>query len=518
MRNYRAAQLAKFAGAKIVGDGDVEVGPDVVIDSRQATPGCLFVAFPGEHVDGADFAPAAIQAGAAAVLSHRDLEVDVPVLVADDPTQALTRIGQAVVADSGQLTVIGLTGSSGKTTTKDILGQILSLDGPTVAPAGSLNNEIGVPLTACKVDDSTRYLVAEMGARGIGHIRWLCGIVPPQISMVINVGHAHIGEFGSQEVIAQAKSEIVECLGADGIAVLNADDPLVAQMSAKARARVFWFGFGIPDDYAHVQETPGTVLVQAVDITADPYQRPRFTLVIHRVSETGWESQSYPIALKLIGSHMVVDSMAAVAAALAAGVAPETAAAGLNGARTQSRMRMDLIELANGAAILDDSYNANPDSMAAALRTVGEMKAAPAPKEATPAVNRLIAVLGDMLELGPDAPGYHLRVGELAAEAGCDQVIAVGEYAADIISGVGDRADAVIAGDVEQAAALIDLEPNDLVLIKASRGLALDRVARRLEARYGRSGQLSDDPTISASADGSANPTVTAGVHPGESR
>lgn len=227
MRSYEVAQLASVIHADVVGDPAARVGPDVVIDSRQVSEGCLFVAIKGERFDGHQFVAAAATDGAAAALVSEPVDVDIPQLVVSDTAEGLTALATGIVAAALQsgLTSIGLTGSSGKTSTKDLLAQILSDDAETVAPPGSLNNEIGVPLTACRVGAHTRYLVSELGARGIGHIAHLCRIVSPTIGLVLNVGVAHLGEFGGVEATALAKGELVEGLPKAGWAILNADDP-----------------------------------------------------------------------------------------------------------------------------------------------------------------------------------------------------------------------------------------------------------------------------------------------------
>ena len=213
----------------------------LVIDSRQASAGSLFVALPGEHVDGHDYVAAAVDNGAAAALTARPVpDAGGCCLVVEDPLVAAGRVARDQVERgvAGGLRVVAITGSAGKTSTKDLLAQLLEPVGPTVAPVGNLNNEIGLPLTVCRIEETTRYLVAEMGARGIGHIAYLCTIAPPQVAAVLNVGSAHVGEFGGQQQIAVAKGEIVEALPADGTAVLNADDPLVWAMRTRTAARI----------------------------------------------------------------------------------------------------------------------------------------------------------------------------------------------------------------------------------------------------------------------------------------
>src|ERR1700761_3560846 len=218
---------------------DVMVTGPVVIDSRQATPGALFAALPGERVDGHDYAASAARNGAAAILAARPLpEAGAPVIVVADVTLALGMLARAVLDRLPDATVVGITGSSGKTSTKDLTAQVVERLGPTVAPEGSLNNEIGLPLTVLRADEDTRYLVLEMSARGIGHIAYLTGIAPPTIGAVLNVGRAHAGEFGSLDAVAKAKGELVEALPADGLAVLNADDVNVASMAARPQARI----------------------------------------------------------------------------------------------------------------------------------------------------------------------------------------------------------------------------------------------------------------------------------------
>ena len=233
------AQIAEITGGQLHGEPAALVSGEVVIDSRRARAGGLFAAVAGERTDGHDFASAAVAAGAVAVLATRPVPVP-SVLVAGIPA-ALAALARFVVDSLPAIAIAGITGSSGKTTTKDMAAQLVERLGPTVAPAGSFNNEFGHPLTVLRADSSTRYLVLELSARGIGHIAYLCRVAPPRYGVVLNVGHAHAGEFGGLDQVARAKGELVEALPADGVAILNADDPRVLAMAARTQARVVTF-------------------------------------------------------------------------------------------------------------------------------------------------------------------------------------------------------------------------------------------------------------------------------------
>ncbi len=473
MQPITLAELARATGGHLarVADPDALVGPDVVIDSRRATPGALFVAIPGERVDGHDFLRAAAAGGAVAALTAREVDAGLPQVVVDDPVAGLARLARHVVdrERARGLVVVGVTGSSGKTSTKDLIGQVLQGFGATVVPPGSFNNEIGAPLTACRVDADTRFLVSEMGARGIGHIRALTEVTPPDVGAVLNVGHAHVGEFGSVEGIARAKGELVEALGADGWAVLNADDPLVAAMAVRTPARIAsWSLVGEPS--LRQGQGPG-LSVWASDIVADDLQRFSFTLHAAGVVEG-----SAPVTLGVLGRHNVANALAAATVALAAGLDPAPVADALTAARPQSRWRMELGSRADGLAILNDAYNANPDSMAAALHSVVGLR--------RPG-GRVVAAVGDMLELGDDSARAHREVGELAARLGVDEVVAVGAFGNHVVDGVaagGGRGQYL--GDKDELTRHLraTLGPRDVVLVKASRGLALETVAEALAA------------------------------------
>ncbi|WP_330465982.1 UDP-N-acetylmuramoyl-tripeptide--D-alanyl-D-alanine ligase [Micromonospora zamorensis] len=443
-----ALSLAEVAAAV---DGRLEaadpaatVTGSVEFDSRKVGPGSLFVAFPGEKVDGHDYAATAIQAGAVAVLGSRAVP-GVPMVLVDDALTAMGRLARAAVDRLPELTVIGVTGSSGKTTTKDLIGQLTARLGATVAPPGSFNNELGHPYTALQAGPDTRYLVMEKGARGIGHVRYLCELVPPRISVVLNVGTSHIGEFGSQDAIAQAKGELVEALPADGLAVLNADDPRVDAMAGRTGARVVRYG-----------EAPDAD-VRAEDVTLDERGYPSYTLVTPEGRAA--------VRLGLTGRHQVGNTLAAAAVARELGMPLAELATALGELGLVSTRRMDVFDRPDGVTVIDDSYNANPASMAVAVRALASIGQG----------RRTVAVLGYMAELGPFERDGHAEVGQLVAELGVDRLLVVGEPAAPIHEGATAVAnwggESVLLTDQAAAVEVLrsELRPGDVVLVKGSR-------------------------------------------------
>ena len=442
-------EIAAGTGGRLVNADPAAVvtGP-VEYDSRLLVPGGLFVAFDGEKVDGHEFAGIAIDAGAVAVLGTRD--TGRPGIVVPDQLTALARLARVVVDRLDGLTVIGLTGSSGKTTTKDYIGQVLSRLGPTIAPPGSLNNELGHPYTVLKATPETRFLVLEMGARGIGHIRHLAEVAPPEIGVVLNVGAAHIGEFGSMEQTALAKGELVEAVPGWGAAILNADDPLVAAMAYRVRgARVLFFG-----------ESPAAK-IRATDVTLDERGRASFTL--RSVAGPHEPDATRPVRLAVTGRHQVSNALAAAAVGLWCGLDLDAVAAALGEIGIRSSRRMDVFDRPDGVTVIDDSYNANPSSTAAALRALAAIGAG----------RRTTAVLGYMAELGEQEIAGHREVGRLAAELGVDRLVAVADNAAGILDGAraveGWTGEAHFAADQQAAIKLLTLEPGDVVLVKGSR-------------------------------------------------
>ena len=464
-------EVAAVLGAELTGPGDpAALVTSVSADTRTIGPGALFVALPGARADGHVFVPAAYAAGAVAALTRHPVP-DALCLVVADPLVALGRLARHLVdrAAANRLRVVGITGSQGKTSTKDLLSQVLEPAGPTVAPAGNLNNELGVPLTVSRIDEQTRFLVAEMGARGIGHIAYLCDIAPPLVGVVLNVGQAHVGEFGGRSAIAQAKGELVEALPADGFAVLNAADPLVWAMRDRTAAQVLSYSIDA------APEGPG---VWAFDLTSDPLGRYAFRL---HGADLGQSGSEVPVQLQVAGRHQVANALAAAGAAVALGLDLGAVAAGLSAATGRSRWRMELSQRRDGVTVLNDAYNANPDSMRAAVDTLAELG-----RQRT---RRTWAVLGDMLELGEVAEQAHAELGAFVADRGIDRLVAVGAYAEPMAAAAragGLTQTGAVRVHADKAAAQADvlgrLAPGDVVLVKASRGLALDTVAEAILA------------------------------------
>lgn len=404
------------------------------IDSRLIRGGELFVALRAER-DGHDFVDVALDAGAGACLTERPVGRGTSVVV-DDTFAALTRLATHVRRRLPER-VVGITGSVGKTSTKDLLEGALGRRYRVSASPRSFNNELGVPLTVLNVPDGTEAVVVEMGTRGHGHITALCAVARPVVGVVTAVGLSHSEFIGTIDDVAAAKAELVEALPAHGTAVLNADAPLVAAMASRTEAQVVTFGVAAGD-------------VRAEGIEVDGDLRPAFRLC------TPWGSAA--VTLRVRGHHQVWNALAAAAAALACGTGVEAAAAGLRDAQG-SPWRMELHRAPSGALVLNDAYNANPLSMEAALRSLAELPA-----------RRRAAVLGIMAELGDAGPAEHARMGALAAELGV-RVIAVAApaYGGEVVDSAG-----------EALALLGEVGTGDAVLVKGSRAAGLESVAGTL--------------------------------------
>lgn len=448
---WTLGRVAEAVGGRLVGD-DVAVTGAVVTDSREAGEGALYVARVGETTDGHLFlADVRSRGGVGAIVTDRAQAeaAGIPAVVVDDATVALGDLARAHLRrlrEAGCVRVIAITGSAGKTTTKDLLAQVCSRMGPTVAPRLSFNNEVGLPLTVLTADASTQYLVLEAGASGPGHLAYLTSIAPPDIAVELLVGQAHLGGFGSIEALANAKAELVDGLARGGIAVLNADDARVAAMAERAE-RVVTFG------------RDPSATVRAEDLTVAGL-RPHFTLV--------WPGGEARVSSPLVGAHHVTNILAAAAVALTLGCDGEDVARALSEAGALSPHRMAISELPGDVVLIDDSYNANPDSLRAGLDALAAIAAERS--------GRTLAVIGQMLELGDDAPALHAACGTYAASVGLDYTISLGGLADEFARAAG--AHESVTGYREAAERVLAIaQPGDTVLVKGSNSSNAHRVA-----------------------------------------
>ncbi|TFC96661.1 MULTISPECIES: UDP-N-acetylmuramoyl-tripeptide--D-alanyl-D-alanine ligase [Cryobacterium] len=429
-------------------------------DSRDTVPGSTFVAKPGEVTDGHLFAPAAVERGATLLLVERHLDLPVAQIVVPDTVTALGDLATFVVAHvraAGNLKIVAVTGSNGKTTTKNLIRAVLERVGPTVAARASFNNEVGAPLTMLELTQDTRFLVAEMGASGVGEIARLIRMARPDVGIVLKVGLAHAGEFGGIEATVIAKTEMVSELLATDVAILNADDPRVAGMAASTAARIVWFGqygdSGVRATEVHASATGTT-----------------FTLRL-----TSGESRQ--VAFRVLGEHHVMNALAAAAAAEVLGVAIDDIVSALESVHTAERWRMQVLGGRDGVTVINDAYNASPDSMTAALKTLAQI--------AVPG-RRTIAVLGEMSELGELAGEEHDRVGLLAVRLNISQLVVVGRAArrmhiSTINEGSWDGESAFVESADEAFEMLRDtVQPGDTVLVKSSNSAGLRFLGDRL--------------------------------------
>jgi UDP-N-acetylmuramoyl-tripeptide--D-alanyl-D-alanine ligase len=448
-------QAARIMGGTAPNPDPSAVVTGASIDSRKIRTGDLFFALKGERVDGHTFVPDALMQGAAAAVVvevRNDVDSGRQILV-HSPAEGMIALA-GWVRDMVNPVVVGITGSTGKTSVKDLLASILRPKRRIVASEGSFNNELGVPLTLMQIRSDTEVAVCEMGARGLGQIKLLCDLARPQVGVVTNVGVAHFELFGSQEAIANAKAELVRSLPEGGAAVLNADDRLVRAMAGDTKGEVLTYG---------IDQDAG---LRAEGVRADNLGRPSFRMVRG--------DQEVEVSLGVSGLHQVSNSLAASAAALALGLTLEECREGLIAARLSS-WRMEIRQV-QGAVVVNDAYNANPTSMASALETCGWM-VAPG--------GRLIAVLGYMAELGAIEAAEHYRVGELAA-ATVHRLVVVGSLAAPIAEGAEQAGltDVIrVNGRDEAVDAIGRLAAGDVLLVKGSRIAALESVAGMVEER-----------------------------------
>lgn len=466
-----ALTLAEIAGAV---DGalrpDAGLGPDSTIggsvqtDSRLCRAGDVFIAKPGEVTDGHLFAPAAVRGGAALIIVERELDLPVAQIVVPDAVRALGALARFVVARvraRGLLKVVAVTGSNGKTTTKNLLRTVLEHVGPTVAPQGSFNNHVGAPITMLQIDETTEFLVVEMGASEPGAIERLVGIARPDVGIVLSVGLAHAGGFGGIDATTLEKSAMVTALHETDVAVLNADDPRVAGMAALTRALVVRFGLG------------AGASVRASDVQAS---LSGTTFTLHLAS-----GESRAVSFRVLGEHHVMNALAAAAAAEVLGVPIDDIVAALESVHRAERWRMEVLGGREGVTIINDAYNASPDSMTAALKTLAQISAPG---------RRTIAVLGEMAELGDLAGEEHDRIGLLSVRLNISQLVVVGSNARRMhISTIQQGAWDGESAFVETADAAFELlrdtlRPGDTVLVKSSNSAGLRFLGDRLGELY----------------------------------
>ena len=462
MIDLRVDEIAAAISGRVFGAPDAAalvVGGDVQTDSREVRPGSIFFALPGERSDGHLFAREAVDAGAALLIVERELPITAPQIVVNDGLVALSALAREVVARvraAGELKVLAVTGSNGKTTTKNMLRAILADQGNTVAPQGSFNNEVGAPISMLGIDFSSRFLIVEMGADAVGDIAKLVSIATPDVGIVLTVGFAHIGKFGSADAIERAKSEMVTDLPLTSIAVLNADDHRVSRMAAVTSAPVVRFGLDASAE------------VRAVDIDTS-VEGTSFTLVA--------DGQSQRVQLRILGEHHVTNALAAITASRALGIPVADAVRSLESLSRAERWRMELLENADGVIVINDAYNASPDSMAAALKTLAQL---------TGYDRRSFAVLGEMAELGDYADDEHDRMGRLAVRLNVKQLVVVGHNARHIHNAAGLEGswdgESIFVETADEAYDLLrdKLRKGDVVLVKSSKSAGLRFLGDRL--------------------------------------
>jgi UDP-N-acetylmuramoyl-tripeptide--D-alanyl-D-alanine ligase len=462
VRPVAAEILAKTVAGKLVAGNPEAVVSAVGIDSRQVTSGELFVAIRGERHDGHDFMIGSVAAGAAGVMGER-FTADQLAFIArqarfavqvDDTLLALQRLA-ADYRSSLDATCIAVTGSTGKTTAKDMIGTALSGSARTFATEGNFNTEIGLPLTILGSPDTVEILILEMGMRGLGQIELLCSIARPDMGVITNVNDTHIELLGSRERIALAKSELVDAIPPDGGIVLNGDDPLVASMAGRCRGRVLTVGLG-----EHCDLVACNLKSRGVDGI--------------QFSVRGRE-QVDQVRVALPGMHNVYNALLALGVCHLVGYPAELAAERFE-TFTGSAMRMSIRTTASGITVIDDSYNASPASMQAALNTLMDI-----------GQGRTIAVLGDMLELGHLSESAHREAGRFIADEGPDVIVTVGERARLISEQIRSMDSNKVAEHFSTNAQAIDrlrslLRPGDTVLVKGSRGAHMDDVVEGLLA------------------------------------
>ena len=445
----KASEIAQVIGGELHGT-DVEVTARAFLSSNQCIEGSIFLAIKGEKFDGHDFVTEAFSHGA--VLAITSMKVSERCIVVPDVTTAIGTLAGHVRRQLKNLTVIGITGSQGKTTTKELLAAVLSSRAETVSPQGNNNNELGVPITLLQCTENTQYCVVEMGARHQGDIAKLAEIAKPNIGVVLKVAAAHLGEFGSLEVIAKTKSEMISSLSSDAIAILGQYDPMTTAMASLHNGTVFTFGE-----------------ISSADIRATDIElrdgRAHFELVTPEGRST--------VALRQYGLHQIPNALAAAAVAHALNFTSDQIAGALSTAEMSAKWRMEVHTLED-LVIINDAYNASPDSMKAAITTLAHLSQERGGES--------WAFLGNMRELGESSAQAHAEIGTLASVVGIDHLVTIGapDYAAEIA----DNSHIAIhpCADIEEALTFIQyLNRGDVVLCKASRSDGLEVVAEKIE-------------------------------------
>lgn len=451
MIELKLSQIALAVNGELFGE-DLLVTGDVETDSRLIGPGDFFIAKPGEYVDGHNFVEAALRSGAVAALVNRKLEINIPQIVVADSVEALGKLAHHVLSEirkHGQLKVIGITGSNGKTSTKNMLREVLSIFGKTVAPIESYNNEVGAPYSMLKCSFDTQYLVAELGADGIGSIKYLAEMCQPDLGIVLKVGLAHVGEFGGIQQTFKIKSELPQSLNSKANLLLNADDQLVSKMSEATSAKVHWFGTGSNDEFS-AKNIEVDLTGTSFDFVTDGFSRK--------------------VHLKILGEHQVMNAMAALSAAKLLGLDLDRSISALESMKLAERWRMQLMPGPHGSLIINDAYNASPESMRAALQTLATLGKLG---------HRTIAVLGEMAELGPESVTQHDEIGRLVVRLNIDRLFVVGERAKLIHMGAMQEGswdnESKYFPSIDEALAEVRdlLGSGDIVLVKSSKSADL---------------------------------------------
>jgi len=448
----KASEIAAVINGTLSGE-DALVSSAPVIDSRKALPGSLFLAIEGEHVDGHDFVSDAFSHGAVLALTTKT--VNQTHILVEDVVIALGRLAQHVRSNLLNLTVIGITGSQGKTTTKELLASLLSAAAPTVAPQGNFNNEIGAPMSLLECTEATKYCIVEMGARHAGDIAHLCSIAQPNIGVVLKVGTAHLGEFGSIEAIARTKSELIASLSPESTAILGTYDRFTPEMAKLHKGVSITFGEKANCD------------IRATDIEVRE-GRAHFDLVTP-------EGRS-AVGLRIIGLHQVANALAVAAVTTVLGFSLDQIASGLSTAESHAKWRMEINELPS-LVLINDAYNASPEAMQAALQTLVFF--------AQERGGESWAFLGKMHELGESSDADHAAIGTLASELGIDHLVCVGapEFATEIASSSATTVHR--CADIEEAIAVAsNINKGDVLLVKASRSEGLEKLADAISDQW----------------------------------